>query len=62
MAYLAWHEARIKAYDDLLTDEQRAEFQAWATANVDGHSVGTSDWPGWVPLIGAPPWLAPEGN
>lgn len=54
--YLAWHEAMIKAYDEKLTEQQRAEFHAWEKENLDGHSVATSDWPGWVPLIGAPPW------
>jgi hypothetical protein len=31
------------------------ELAAWETDNLDGHSVCTSDWPGWAPLIGRRP-------
>lgn len=55
---LAWLEAQIDAYDTRLTEQQRAEFHAWERANTDGHSVSTADWPGWIPLIGEPPWRA----
>lgn len=49
-----WFEAMHRAYEGF-SDEQRAEFHAWEKSNIDGHSVATSDWPGWEPLIGPPP-------
>jgi hypothetical protein len=38
-----------------MTEEQRRELEEWEVKNIDGHSVGTSDWPGWEPLIGKQP-------
>ncbi|MCK2240983.1 MULTISPECIES: hypothetical protein [unclassified Crossiella] len=58
--FMDWFEAMRQAYEQRLTDQQRAELHAWEEANLDGHSVATSDWPGWVPLIGAPPWRNPQ--
>jgi hypothetical protein len=60
--HLVWLEAQIDAYDTVLTEQQRAEFHAWEKANTDGHSVSTADWPGWIPLIGEPPWRAKAQN
>lgn len=39
-----------------LSPQQRQNLEAWERANLDGHSVATSDWPGWIALIGRPPW------
>lgn len=35
-----------------------AEFEAWERAYGPGTraNLPTSDWPGWMPLIGEPPW------
>lgn len=38
-----------------MTEEQKRELTEWEAENIDGHSVGTSDWPGWEPLIGKLP-------
>lgn len=35
-----------------LSDEQRAELEAWEKENVDGHSVSTMDWDGWKEITG----------
>jgi hypothetical protein len=38
-----------------MTQEQMAELEDWEIKNIDGHSIGTSDWPGWEPIIGKRP-------
>jgi hypothetical protein len=55
-ARMDWAGSMVRAYEERMTDQQRAELHAWEKANLDGHRVGTSDWPGWIPLIGAPCW------
>lgn len=52
--------------------EEMAELQAWDDEHLggrvlksDGEPFGTSDWPGWVPLIGPAPWderPTPDGS
>ena len=34
-----------------MTPAERAELEAWERDNLDGHSVGSSDWPGWRRVI-----------
>jgi hypothetical protein len=51
-----WHSAMVEAYEKRMTDQQRAELDAWEKANLNGYSVGTHDWPGWIPLIGPSPF------
>lgn len=57
----AWSTAMARAGKDL-SPEKMAELLAWEdehlgrTIGPDGEPVGTSDWPGWIPLIGPPPW------
>ena len=43
-----------------MTKEQLQELTNWETENLDGDTVGTMDWPGWIPLIGLPPWVGIE--
>jgi hypothetical protein len=57
----AFHEASIDWYgnmlvcvDQMLTPEERAEFDEWDLNRPDG--VPTSDWPGFVKHIGPPPY------
>lgn len=38
-----------------MTEEQKRELGEWERENLDGHSVSTSDWPGWEQIIGRPP-------
>lgn len=38
-----WYVETAKA----MTPQDRAELEAWEKAHINGHSVGTSDWPGW---------------
>lgn len=45
-----------------MPEEEREELIWWESENVDGHDVGTSDWPGWIKYIGLPPWYARERN
>ena len=30
-----------------LSPEARSELEAWEQLNLNGHSIGTTDWPGW---------------
>ena len=34
-----------------LPEEKKKELDEWERANLDGHMMGTSDWPGWEELI-----------
>lgn len=56
-AILDWHTAMHDAYETM-DEQQRDALHSWEIAHIDGHSVGTSDWPGWRDLIGSPPWYA----
>jgi hypothetical protein len=38
-----------------MTEEQREALEDWEVKNIDGHTIGTSDWPGWEPIIGKKP-------
>jgi hypothetical protein len=38
-----------------MTDEQMAELEKWEVENIDGHTIGTADWPGWEQIIGKKP-------
>ena len=38
-----------------MSADQRAELDEWEKDNLDGHSIGTSDWPGWEKYIGPRP-------
>jgi len=52
---LAWYQAMTNAYS-AMTEQQRADLEAWEHEHLGrDDEVGTSDWPGWIPLIGAPP-------
>lgn len=57
----AWTAAMLEAGEQF-SPEKMAELLAWEDEHLgrntgpDGRSFGTSDWPGWVPLIGPPPW------
>ncbi|NQW24312.1 MAG: hypothetical protein HQ475_12805 [SAR202 cluster bacterium] len=37
------------------TDAEMAELLLWEKANLDGHSVATSDWPRWEEFVGRKP-------
>jgi hypothetical protein len=57
---LAWFE-KMATYP--LTAEQRADLKRWEAEHLDGRTVGTSDWPGWGPLIGnLPMGRKPKGR
>lgn len=45
-ALLAWWDDAIAAGRALPPDELAA-LQQWEKENLDGHSIGTDDWPGW---------------
>jgi hypothetical protein len=59
--HLDWSRSMVRAHDELLDDRQRAELSEWERAHLDGRSARTSDWPGWVPIIGVPPWRTDSG-
>jgi len=44
----------IEAYR-VMSDEEKKELEEWEKKNVNGHSVVTSDWPGWERYIGRKP-------
>lgn len=67
--HLAYSRAMVEA-GKKFSAEEMAELLAWErehlggrTLGPDGDPLGTSDWPGWIPLIGPPPWNeAPESD
>lgn len=38
-----------------MTQEQVKALEDWEVKNIDGHSISTSDWPGWEQIIGKKP-------
>lgn len=38
-----------------MPETERTELEKWEKENLDGHSVGSSDWPGWEKYIGSMP-------
>jgi hypothetical protein len=38
-----------------MPEAERTELDKWEKENLDGHSIGTSDWPGWKKYIGPKP-------
>jgi hypothetical protein len=50
-----WMAAMLGVYATL-PEREREELHAWEAENLDGATVGTSDWPGWAKYIGEPPW------
>ena len=51
---LAWFHAMGEAFDNM-SQQKRAELQAWEDEHLGTGDLGTGDWPGWEPLIGARP-------
>jgi hypothetical protein len=49
-----WYAKLIEAYR-VMSDEEKRELEEWEKKNVNGHSVATSDWPGWERYIGKKP-------
>jgi len=47
--------AAIVGASSAMSEVELAELKAWERENLDGHSVGTSDWPGWEKYIGPKP-------
>lgn len=50
-----WMAAMMGVYATL-PEREREELHAWEAQNLDGATMGTSDWPGWAKYIGEPPW------
>jgi len=42
---------RIMAMHPKMTDEEREALAQWERENLDGASVGTTDWPGWRAVV-----------
>ena len=59
--FMRYQEAMLNTYA-ALSEEEKAELHAWEKENLDGHSVATSDWPGWRKYIGPPPWRCEDGE
>ncbi len=38
-----------------MPESERRELEEWERANLNGCTIGTSDWPGWEKYIGKPP-------
>lgn len=51
---LNWYSAMVGAYA-AMPETKRKELYAWEAENLDGCTVATSDWPGWIELIGRRP-------
>lgn len=45
----------LKAYESM-PEEEKEELHRWEQKHLDGHSVATSDWPGWERYVGKAPW------
>lgn len=43
---MEWHRRMVEISNEMSLEE-RAGLQAWERENLDGCTVGTSDWPGW---------------
>jgi hypothetical protein len=53
-ALLEWYGKMVEAHK-ALPEEKRQELDEWERTNLNGQTVGTSDWPGWEELIGRRP-------
>lgn len=53
--FLAWYERMAECAKKLPPDELAA-LEKWERENLDGHSIATSDWPGWAKYLPPPPW------
>lgn len=53
--FSAYMARMLKAYEDM-DEEEREELHRWEREHLDGHSVATSDWPGWEKYVGKAPW------
>ncbi len=53
MNFYEWSAMAVGSYRTM-SAELKAELLEWESQNLNG-SIGTSDWPGWIDLIGAPP-------
>jgi hypothetical protein len=53
-ALLEWYGKMAEAHKTL-PDEKKQELDEWERANLNGQTIGTSDWPGWEELIGMRP-------
>jgi hypothetical protein len=53
-ASIDWYGNMLVCVDQMLTPEERTEFEEWDFNRPDG--VPTSDWPGFERHIGSPPY------
>jgi hypothetical protein len=51
---LDWVNKMMDAYKNM-SPQDRAALDVWEAKNLNGSTVGTSDWPGWEKLIGKKP-------
>jgi hypothetical protein len=51
---LTWYEKMSEAHDSMYEEDKQA-LAEWERENLDGSTVGTSDWPGWEKYIGKRP-------
>lgn len=51
---LEWYGKMVNTAKTM-PEHERQELKEWERANLDGRTVGTSDWPGWEKYIGKPP-------
>lgn len=50
----AYFHGMMGAYS-AMSEQERAALAEWEEQNLDDHSIGTSDWPGWQKYIGPKP-------
>src|SRR5258708_12862192 len=58
---MTWLTVMVGVYAALPVEEKE-KLHEWEARNLDGHSVGTSDWPGWKNYIGSPPSPSKESR
>src|SRR5271170_2792190 len=55
---LIWYGAMYGVYQ-AMPEKEKMDLHEWERENLDGCTIGTSDWPGWEKYIGKPPWKNP---
>ena len=55
--FMAYMKRMVEAYEGM-PEEEKEDLHRWEKEHLDGHSVATSDWPGWEKYVGKAPWKA----
>jgi len=53
---MKWYEKMINTYNNILSEDEKKELEAWEKEFTGKANLATSVWPGWQKHIGLPPW------